>query len=268
MKRALIRLEKVLPGGDIAIKLSATSPIDSTFWLALGIAFTLHISIFWIFHIQPFYTEPVFIFTPIHMQAQLPIGDTALLADSSPKTEKELIPSIELPYLEMISLKQRKEEDQILALMALDSFRAIEQPEVRRMASPWPYLTLYSPLKIQVSGSLSQRPLVKQGELAALSKISYPRKENSQNFQVKYAIQIEEETGKIFWTQIIQSSGKEPLDLLIAKTLLTLQFEKTNLKRYENLKGEIEFVITIHETQLENFLEQWQEILMRYGFAE
>lgn len=181
---------------------------NRTFLIAFTIALGIHVSAFFLFHIQPFTAYFSTIFPPVNVQSPRIENQISLLE----KNQKEEFPLLDLHEPYAISLNETYSIEKSYDL-TMPQFTSIEEP------LNIPVETTYTPLKMEISGPLKQYKLTNPIEDHVQSRFG-----SGQYYHISYQVQVEPETGAIFWYDKKESSGKPAIDQQMEKVLLSLKF--------------------------------------------
>lgn len=224
---------------DLVIQIRSRDPVFShPFRLALAIALLLHVGAFFLFYIHPFNLGSSFIFPPVIVRS-----DDSLLS----------------PNVQILSLKEERswQEDILPSLatlqegpvfplrMEIASFLPtnwqIASSEVQHLPSP--LLSALKPIQIYMSGEIVPYALSTNDILQHDTVPSAWLKPPLSTYEVRYLVQVDEQSGEIFWYDRRQSSGYAAIDQLTENLLLQLKFLPSH---FYPLVGEVIFSMNLN----------------------
>lgn len=244
----MLKLERVRQDFIIRIR-ERDRLLTPLFWQALGMALAVHIGAFLIFHIQPFKADSSFIFPPVYLDTQG--KQTPFNQEVSSQTQTvplladlpSIPPSLEvkLPQIPLGTSLFLEDEPQA-TFNLLSNQTVLIDPVAFSFTHPfWP--TAYSPVHLHVSGELANRSILSADPLFSKRLVKEETDELS-SYLVKYHVQVNEQTGTIFWYDKKQSSGIQKIDKRAESLLLSLQFSPHKGRSLDSIDGEIELTIT------------------------
>ncbi|MFI5343980.1 MAG: hypothetical protein ACHQUC_07150 [Chlamydiales bacterium] len=255
----MLKLEKSGRSSQITVRLREQDPFLNSFLAkAFLIALFIHVALFLIFHIQPFFLESHFLYPPVQVQSEgLNSSSLALLDDESVDDLHAIPPPPLAALFDLLPLTM----DPHLTTPWNDAelwkqpFAALEN---RLMAYQAPELSIpltYSPIRVFISGDLAERPLLNLETAIGLSqRLKYePRMDEKQPFRAglpeplfaSYRVQLDEESGMIFWYESQRSTGNPKMDAVAEELLYNFKFQ-TGSSRFgsQPTHGTIDFVLT------------------------
>jgi hypothetical protein len=257
----MLRLERVSRDCQVNVAIrDKESWWNQTVLVAFFIAISLHGISFLIFQITPFKVRiPETIYPPVVVDSDLALSNEKkeILALTDPDSEYlstqfffEHVPSVpSLPGMSKSPMVRHMEYIKEASVLA-NPFTQLEQ-EIHHFDFPVfspPQLVMPS-IVLVISGGLADKKLLVNGiddNRAFLHKLS-PKSMSSQ--KVIYTVQVEEQTGGIFWYSLKQTAETNSLNHLAEKILRSMQFH-TQPHAFVT-SGEIE--IHFHFDELKEF---------------
>lgn len=243
----MLKLEKS-KDRDIAIRLKEQDRFfTKMLWKALGLALAFHLSAILFFHIQPFKLTSSFIFPPINVQS-LPMWDSHATLESEqqiePLDDLSTAPQIgiEFPHVPEM-LQESTNKFTVLSEGSIPSFSVLERSALPIQISS-SIDTFYNPISIYISGNIAQRPLINKID-SIFTKEKWMKQGDLHYYAIKYLVQLDPESGEIFWYDRKKSSGLNELDRWSEEKLLTLKFLPNS--NFEHLVGEVDFFVTLDD---------------------
>ena len=144
-----------------------------------------------------------------------------------------------------------------------EQFTQVERVSYHSNMGLLPYLKVKKPVQVFLNGPLAERSLVKFPikNLAHIAKRYFSEGQSL----IKIHIQVNDKTGKVFWTKLTETSGNKYLDQIARRMVKLLEFE-----RVENSfisEGEIEILFTA-DSYVGISAQLGQEILQGNDFPE
>lgn len=239
----MLKLEKSSQLSGVAIRIRERERfLEPRLLKALALALFLHLGGLALFHVTPFSLTSSFLFPPVRVQSDQPDQSISAIATQSLQgTDDEmspppvsLIPPLEFAYSPFES-----------PMSPSFSFNPNAFDDVEK--NVWPTwespnsLHLEEPrIRLTVSGNLAERPLLKKNPL--LEEMQ-PLAKNSSPAYISYRVQMDEETGELFWFELLESSGIREVDQLTEKILSTLRFAPDST--FKSIDGYLHFVVLI-----------------------
>lgn len=265
----MLKFKKSLKTNDVTICLRERENFfNQTFCTAFSIALAIHLGAFILFHIEPFKMTSSFLFSPVTVNVNIPkeeeisLEQLPTLKDAS---SNSFIPPSPIPSLPSVP-HSLSEQASFTAIRSIEipSFSSIESLE-KRSYTPSISNLPYSPIRFSISGQLAQQKIAKESSafinhvlntrwIKGIEPLSY--------FYMKYLVQIDPQSGVLFWLDKIHSSGSLEIDQLAEQLLLKLRFEPS--LTWDNLKGEIDLIITLDKNKKgEDLMEMINSSLMQ-----
>lgn len=237
----MLKLEKSTQFSGVSVRMRERDRFfEKRLLKALAYALLFHIGALFLFHVTPFSFNSSFVFPPVTVNSELPSSTSVAIAtiDQSP-ADTELQPSLFslIPPLEMDIASKETLFSPSWALNP-NAFDAFEQ----RIWSTWdspPTAPWEEPrIQLAISGELARHTLVVTdpllGEKQSIFKPAIPA-------YVTYRVQMDEESGELFWFEMLQSSGFKEIDQMTEKILTNLRFAVDN--SLESVVGTLNFVV-------------------------
>jgi len=241
----MLKLEKTSNAAGLALRMRERERFfEPRVVKALAIALGLHIGGLTLFHAAPFDFSSSYLFPPI--QVQMDSFGPGVSVSLSPLSEEELFlppPIASIPTMEWIRFPM--ESSLSIALnMDIKAFDEIESriwpkwPEPLQMA-----MAMQEPrIKMEISGDLARHPLISTEpapqEMLPLAQVAAEE-------YVAYLVQLDPQTGELFWYERTASSVVSSVNLLTDKILLNLRF--SSMEESSIIKGELHFRVAIPE---------------------
>lgn len=222
-----------------------------TFLMALGIAVGIHLTALLVFHVIPFrlsFDGPLL--PPVHVESDLAAPMEVLDSGVLANTDRDLAP---LRYY----LEPKKSMPSLPKPPQSSLVRQVEYIKESSIATN-PFLGLESdllqpdfevfdktavnlqPFDLFLTGTISGAKLIDDGlRDKFLPNINQLEKQ----YRATYAVQVESQTGHIFWFEPKQTTAIEVLDKLAEKILLDMKFIKD--KKAFVLSGEVEILFNL-----------------------
>lgn len=238
----MLKLEKLRRSDPVAIRLREKEKLFTrAFTIALAIALAFHLSLFVVFKIQPFNSGSSFLFPPVQVESALPNSShtTLQVYNHQDKEDFELFLQDHpvFPKQQEDLFRVQLEHSRPLTIPA--SFRVLEERFIPIRSSPMMGKT--QQFQFFISGPLAGRQLISKADLPSLP-INGKKLSQAEAF---YQVQIDPETGTLFWYEIIQATGRKEIDALFEQFLKTLRFSAEPL--LEHLKGEVHFIMMVDD---------------------
>lgn len=235
----MLKLQKLK---DSQIKLSLREKerlFQPLFLKAFVLALMLHASAFFLFHIQAFKMDSLFVFTPTQVQSQKLDYPPLTLSQEI----EENFPRFPIPLFHPSSLLSKQEIP--LELNPIAMTVPFELLERRGLSIPQLNVSLPTPLpslRLFVSGPLSQRKLLREGQIL-FDQMDHSKPVHHDH--LSYKVQIEEKSGLVFWYEKIRGSHRPEIDKKIEAILLDLCFEPSS--HLKAATGQIDFFLTSYD---------------------
>jgi hypothetical protein len=225
----MLKLEKNLEEIEITFR-EKEKFFNSLFLKALGAAAAFHIIFFLVFQIQPFKMISSFSFPPVKVHTELASEAVIQLE------EEEKIAMLPPPPYSI--MQPKKELPQIPTTPKTPSIPPVSTPSILLASKPTQRVEVPE-VQIFVSGDLANREWSEPEK-----KIQVPI--GTDPLFVKYKVQADENTGEIFWFELVQDSGSDKVNHYTEQILLGLHFA-TDGYSLNDLTGTIDFVIYSEE---------------------
>lgn len=207
------------------------SCFNPLFLKALGLALAIHLSGFIFFRIHPFKSDSNFIFPPIQVVSQ-PKLESSLVAIEHPSTENLSFPIAMFTPAPFMMPNPPDFSAPALETSSLENVPSISIPIEKT----------YYPIQIHVSGHLANRKLV-EGTPDLSPRRTF--QSESQQYHLTYRVQVDPETGVVFWIDKLLSSNLKAVDKQVERILHQLRFE-TNAN-LDGTQGQIDFFVTQYD---------------------
>lgn len=236
----MLKLEKSSHLNDVTVRIRERDRFfDSLLLKALAIALFFHLSALILFQVTPFSLTSTYLFPPAKVQSKSPSRTLSAIATPTPDDLADFMPpSMSLiPSLEMADLPQ---DFSLAPLRALDpdAFQPMEEELWPIWEAPLKLHLEEARIRLAISGDLSQHPLIASDPLLNQKQ---PFNAASVPVYVTYSVQIDDETGEVFWFERLQSSGNRDIDQETEKIVLNLRFKPD--PSFEHVKGILDFVV-------------------------
>lgn len=228
----MLKLERVSHDNQISVTVRDRQQLFTrSFLIALSSALAIHLAVVILFHISPIkirwnYPPPF----PIIVEADLTFSkDSTILANANidPKLQTSYIePKPSLPalptfpaFLAVHDIEYINEKKRFINPF-LEIEKEIYQPS---MVIPIPKIPRKT-ITLQISGPLAKRTVV-NNNLNDRSLPSIPASlQLDKQLSTSYSVNVEEDTGRIFWYEQTQKTGCPVLDSFALSILRDLQF--------------------------------------------
>jgi len=237
----MLRLEKGRRSDPVAIRLRQKDRLFTrTFTVALAIAVTFHLSLFVLFKIQPFNMGSSYRFPPVSVESALPnTSHIALEINKNQDDEDVWLLLRDNPVMPKQDAELFRDKESRDALALPSSFIALEERYIGVPSTATAESTRR--LQLFVSGPLSARELLSR----VPESIIPTNGKKLTSLEARYQVQIDPETGSLFWYDKSVSTGQMEIDVQLEKILSTLRFSTEPL--LEHLTGEIHFIMMVDE---------------------
>lgn len=236
---AVLRVEKSKKDHQINVCLRERESYFSKLFLkAFALALAIHLGGYLLFRIQPFKADSNYIFPPIQVISQAKLESSSVIVEHAPEEDVSFPIALFKPAPQYIP-----EPPDIFSINPSEenNFASFER-EIPSVSIP--IEMSYTPLQIYVSGQLSKRKLL-EGPYDLLRKPERTTKREAQTYHIAYQVQINPDSGLIFWYDKMLSSPVKEIDKQIEKVLLDLRFEANS--SLEGVKGQIDFFVTHYD---------------------
>jgi hypothetical protein len=243
----MLKLEREQQTSTFTLKFRERETMFHPLFLqALAIALAFHLSFFIFFHIAPFSLISSFTFPPVAVESPASTNQTLVVSTARWETDHDRLspPLSTLPPLDWIDIPS---SDILFSHVNydIDRMRHLEAPDWPLLHEPLPVQLEEPRIHLTISGDLAQRPLLSHDPL--LDERS-PLTNNKPPLYayIDYRVQIDEHTGKIFWTEQLRSSGIAHVDKSIERLINRLEFETDDT--LEATIGNLHFAIKLEAT--------------------
>lgn len=248
----MLKLEKISRSREIMVSLRDRDPrFNRTFIIAFAIAFSLHLLAGVLFTIRPFLLDSSeLILPPIAASADLSVNRESMALAKVDKTERlhRTIPEPrysvpKVPELTEVTVNRQKEYVMKKELTAAP-FAMIEKEVFSPDFTAWESSKQHAPVQILVSGPLADKTIEVNGaDSVELPLLNSDMRSNL--IRALYAVEVENQSGQIFWYESQQKLENLEYRRLAEKILLNLRFHQ-DTKAFVT-PGEIEIVFTFPE---------------------
>lgn len=240
----MLKLEREDQTSTVTLKFREREKVFHPLFLqALAIALAIHFAFFVFFHIAPFSLISSFTFPPVAVESSLPHHHALTISTGYLEIEQDILspPLSAVMPLDWIALPTNEflmpsiEYD-------VDKMQPLEAADWPLMYAPLP-LSLDEPvIHLTISGELAQRKLLSQDPILEERR---PFTTKPQYLFIDYHVQIDEQTGKVFWIEQFRSSGIKHVDKKIEQLVKRLEFEVDGT--FKDTIGNLHFSILVEE---------------------
>lgn len=240
----MLKLEKTGRSSQISVRLREQESFLNSFLVkAFLIALSIHAAFFLIFHIQPFFLESQFLYPPVHVQTDRTNSSSLAVLEEEPIDDPHAIPPPPLTaFFDDLVLTM----DPHLTSPWSDAehwTQPFAELENRLMVYQAPALSTpmsYSPIRVFISGDLAERALLKYD--LRIDKTKAFRADLPEPLFATYRVQVDDESGMIFWYEIQRSTGNPEMDALAEELLSRFRFRVGHFGS-QPTSGSIDFVL-------------------------
>lgn len=241
----MLKLERVYKSRDINIRLRKRDRfLNRIFWQAFFIALGIHLFGLIFFKIQTLLTHSATRLSPIIAHADLDLTKdnfhVQVMPDQVPRNYPLAPPrsSPRMPKMALPPLIRQTEYVQENTMLNKDPFRELQKEFMAMPSSELPLKT-YPSLDISLLGALSSRSWnyrnpIKMAE-GLIPSFDEP-------LLAMFSIQLDENSGEIFWKELVQSTGVEKLDQFAEKILENVKISHDDALFASNGLIEIRFI--------------------------
>lgn len=237
----MLRLEKNGGSYNVSVRLRQKEPsLNRAFLTALAFALSIHLLAFFLFHIKLFQISPSTIFPPVQLLMEQHTSTSAI------STEEEALPSnIIAPPPSLIPTYPS-----LPFITSYEGWSTLTYPTAENSIEPLalyheaiPFESTYYPLKMQISGDLSDMKLIDNDHPELLEP--QIKREPLTATVIDYEVRLDAKTGRLFWYELKSAILNRKATELAEKVLLGLQFERDPQQLF--LSGEIRFTLLVSD---------------------
>lgn len=242
----MLKLEREQQTSALTLKFRERETVFRPLFLqSLAIAIAFHLSFFIFFHIAPFSLISSFTFPPVAVESPTSTHQTLTVSTARWDTDHDVLspPLSALPPLDWVAIPS----SDILFSPAnydIERMKHLESLDWPLLNEPLPIQLEEPRINLTVSGELAQRPLLSHDPL--LEERSPLTLQPPLYAYIDYRVQIDEHTGKIFWTEQLRSSGIAHVDRSIEMLIYRLEFEADG--KLEATIGNLHFAVRLEAT--------------------
>lgn len=259
----MLKLERVSHDNQISVGLRDKKQLFTrSLVTALSIAVGLHLLLLVLFNVSPIKIRwGNSSFLPVMVEADVSSPNDSLVLASinhnlQPRTNLlEPKPSLPAFPASPTFLPSRQMEFISEKVHTANPFSQIEKAIYQPTFPPSRQQSVSKPIQLVISGPLATKTILKnpvdQVVLPALtSSVKQNARDKMDHLRVIYSVQVDEQTGRIFWTEQKQKTDIPQLDLLAESILKNLQFVSTPASVATS--GEIELHFNVNATASEH----------------